>query len=98
MSIGQYNYDEIQGAYDDSSSSDGGTSTLIASLFNDAAQVASTAIATNSQQTVSPALYNYGSGNTVAGAGLMFPHQGSSTGILVIIALGAVAYLVLRKR
>ena len=99
MSIGNYNYDEFQGAYDDSDGSGGGGGTaLLASLFNDAAQVASTAIATNSRQTVSPALYNYGSGQTVAGAGLMFPHQGSSTGILVIVAIGAVAFLLLRKR
>lgn len=88
----------MAGFYDNDADSDFGTSQLIASLFSDAADVASTAIATQNQPQINPALYNYGSGNVVAGAGLMFPHQGSSVGLLAILAIGAAAYLLLRKR
>jgi hypothetical protein len=87
------NFDDLSGDSDN-----GGTSALIASIFSDAASVASTAIATSNQPTINPALYNYGSGNQVAGAGLMFPHQGSSVGILAVLAIGAVAFVLLRKR
>lgn len=85
-------FDDLSGSNDN-----GGTSALLASIFSDAASVASTAIATNNQPTINPALYNYGSGNQVAGAGLMFPHQGSSIGILGIVLIGALAYVALKK-
>lgn len=88
----------MAGYYDNDADGEFGTSQLIASLFSDAADVASTAIQTQNQPQINPALYNYGSGNVVAGAGLMFPHQGSSVGLLTILAIGAAAYLLLRKR
>lgn len=79
------------------SNDNGGSSSLLASIFNDAASVASTAIATSNQPTINPALYNYGSGNVVAGAGLMFPHQGSSIGVLGILIIGVIAFVALKK-
>ena len=89
-----YNYDDLTEG-DDSFNA----SALIASIFSDAADVASTAIQTNNQPQINPALYNYGSGNVVAGAGLMFPHtSGSGLPLLAIAGIGLVAYLLLRKK
>lgn len=88
----------MPGFYDNDADSESSTSSLIASIFSDAASVASTAIATNNQPTINPALYNYGSGNMVAGAGLMFPHQGSSVGLLTVLGIGVIAFVLLRHK
>ena len=86
------------GNFDDLSQGDdgeGGTSTLIASIFGSAAQVASVAISSQNQPQSTP-LYNaYGVSTRVPGAGIV--GQSGGGGGFLLLGLAALGGLLIYK-